>query len=347
MIKIYDTLKKISKNVILRRFIKSIFTIFVVVSLTFFIIRLMPSNPIQIYINQLISQYGMTYKEAEALAASLFSIDLKKPLILQYFDFLKNLFRGDLGVSFLSRGTKVTSIIKEFLPWTLFSVGVSLFISFTLGIIIGMFIAYKRGSSIDFIITSIASILSSIPNYLIGIMILVFVGVQWRLVPIEAMRGSLSPGVKPGFTWTFIKDVFFHASMPVLTYVISTIGGWILTMKSSTLSTLGEDYVMVAKARGLKESRITFSYVGRNAILPLFTSLTISLGFIVGGSVLIESIFVYKGIGWVLWSSISSRDYPVMQGVFLIITISVIMANFLADLLYSRLDPRIRITGGE
>ncbi len=347
MVRIYNTLKRISKNVILRRFIKSIFTIFVVVSLTFFIIRLMPSNPIQIYINQLISQYGMTYKEAEALAASLFSIDLKKPLILQYFDFLKNLFRGDLGISFLSRGTKVTSIIKEFLPWTLFSVGVSLLISFTLGIIIGMFIAYKRGSSIDVIITSIASILSSIPNYLIGIMILVFVGVQWKLIPIEAMRGSLSPGVKPGFTWTFIKDVFFHASMPILTYVISTIGGWILTMKSSTLSTLGEDYVMVAKARGLKESRITFSYVGRNAILPLFTSLTISLGFIVGGSVLIESIFVYKGIGWVLWSSISSRDYPVMQGVFLIITVSVIMANLLADLLYSRLDPRIRITGGE
>lgn len=347
MLRLYDRLKKISKNVILRRFIKSIFTIFVVVSLTFFIIRLMPSNPIQIYINQLISQYGMTYKEAEALAASLFSIDLKKPLIFQYFDFLKNLFKGDLGISFLSRGTKVTSIIKEFLPWTLFSVGVSLLISFTLGIIIGMLIAYKRGSIIDVAITSIASILSSIPNYLIGIMILVFVGVQWRLIPVEAMRGSLSPGVKPGFTLTFIKDVFFHASMPILTYVISTIGSWILTMKSSTLSTLGEDYVLVAKARGLKESRITFSYVGRNAILPLFTSLTISLGFIVGGSVLIESIFVYKGIGWILWSSISSRDYPVMQGVFLIITISVIMANFLADLLYSRLDPRIRISGGE
>ncbi|MCX7845193.1 MAG: ABC transporter permease [Dictyoglomaceae bacterium] len=347
MLKFINRLKRLSKNIILRRFIKSIITIFVVVSLTFFIIRLMPSNPIQIYINQLISQYGMTYKEAEALAASLFSIDLKKPLILQYFDFLKNLFRGDLGISFLSRGTKVTSIIKEFLPWTLFSVGVSLLISFSLGIIIGMLIAYKRGSIIDVAITSIASILSSIPNYLIGIMILVFVGVQWRLIPIEAMRGSLSPGVKPGFTWIFIKDVFFHASMPILTYVISTIGSWILTMKSSTLSTLGEDYVMVAKARGLKESRITFSYVGRNAILPLFTSLTISLGFIVGGSVLIESIFVYKGIGWILWSSISSRDYPVMQGVFLIITISVIMANFLADLLYSRLDPRIRVSGGE
>lgn len=340
-------IKRISGNVILRRFLKSLFTIFVVVTLTFFIIRLMPSNPIQIYINQMISQYGMTYKEAEALAASLFSIDLKKPLLLQYFEFLKNLLRGDLGISFLSRGTKVTTIIKEFLPWTLFSVGVSLLISFTLGVILGMFIAYRRGSLIDVIVTSIASILSSIPNYLIGIMILVFVGVQWRLIPIETMRGSLSPGVKPGFTWTFIKDVFFHASMPILTYVMSTIGSWILTMKSSTLSTLGEDYVMVAKARGLKDSRITFSYVGRNAILPLFTSLTISLGFIVGGSVLIESIFVYKGIGWILWSSINSRDYPVMQGVFLIITISVIMANFLADLLYSRLDPRIRISGGE
>jgi peptide/nickel transport system permease protein len=160
------------------------------------------------------------------------------------------------------------------------------------------------------------------------------------------MRGTVSPGITPGFTWTFIKDIFSHALLPILTYVISTIGGWTLSMKSSTLNTLGEDYVTVAKARGLSEMRIIFSYVGRNAILPLFTSLTMQMGFLMGGSALIESIFVYKGIGWALGASISQRDYPVMQAVFLIITVAVIVANFIADSFYSKLDPRIKV-GGE
>ena len=157
------------------------------------------------------------------------------------------------------------------------------------------------------------------------------------------MRGAYSPGMKPGFTLAFIKDIFFHAALPILTYVLTTVGGWMLAMKSSTISTLGEDYVTVAEARGLPERRIITSYVGRNASLPLITQLAISIGFVVGGSTLIEFIFVYQGIGQLLLSSINARDYPVMQGVFLIITIAVILANFLADFVYGWLDPRIRV----
>ena len=129
--------------------------------------------------------------------------------------------------------------------------------------------------------------------------------------------------------------------------MLTTVGGWTLAMKSSTIATLGEDYITVAKARGLPEGRIMTSYVGRNASLPLFTSLAISIGFIVGGSTLIEFIFVYQGVGQLLLNSIVQRDYPVMQGIFLIITMTVILANFLADFLYSRLDPRIRVAGGK
>ena len=175
-----------------------------------------------------------------------------------------------------------------------------------------MVMAYRRESLLDHVLSALASIFTSIPNYLVGMMILVFLGVQWKVFPITKMRGAMSPGMKPGFTWAFIKDIFYHATLPILTYVLTTIGGWMLAMKSSTISTLGEDYVMVAKARGLPERRIVTAYVGRNASLPLFTQLAISIGFVVGGSALIEFIFVYQGVGQLLLNSINYRDYPVM-----------------------------------
>jgi peptide/nickel transport system permease protein len=212
--------------------------------------------------------------------------------------------------------------------------------------LLGMWSAYRRESVGDHAITTVSSVFSSIPNYLVGIMLVVFLGVQWKLLPITQMRGSMSPGMQPGFTPEFIKDIFFHAALPIATYILTTVGTWALAMKSSTLATLGEDYVTVAKARGLSEWRIMTGYVGRNASLPLFTSLAISIGFIVGGSILIEFIFVYQGVGQLLLSSIQSRDYPVMQGIFLIISIAVILANLLAEFLYSQLDPRVRVAGG-
>ena len=337
---------KFVRHPLTRRLGKAFLTIYIATSLSFFLIRMMPSSPIQVYIAQLIATFGLSYQEAQTMAASLFSIDLDAPVLLQYFEYIANLFRGNLGSSLVSHGTPVTAMIGEFLPWTLFSVGSGLFVSFVLGTGLGMVVAYKRGTWLDHLLTTIASILSSIPNYIVAILLLVFLGVRWRIVPITAMRGSLSPGITPGFTFEFIFDAFFHAFMPILTYVLTTVGSWMLLMKNSTLNALGADYVTVAKAKGLRERTITVSYVGRNAILPLFTNLAISIGFIIGGAALIETIFVYKGIGWILLSSIGQRDYPVMQGVFLIITISVVVSNLLADLLYARLDPRIR-TGGE
>jgi peptide/nickel transport system permease protein len=331
------------RSYLLRKTLKALFTVYVVISLTFFLIRLLPGNPVELYMNQLIVEYSMPINEARDQAAALFSIDLEKPIYLQYFDYMGNLLRGDMGKSILSPGSTVAEIVQRHLPWTVFSVGLSLIISFILGIAMGILMAYHRESTLDHILTVLASIFSSVPNYLVGILLIVWLGVQLKIIPIAAMRGSLSPGVKPGLTWTFIKDVFFHAWLPMLTYILTTIGGWMLAMKSNTITVLEEDYVTVARARGLKDSRITSAYVGRNASLPLFTTLAISIGFVVGGSILIESIFRYNGIGSILLSSIQRRDYTVMQGVFLIITISVVAANYFADILYSWIDPRIRL----
>ncbi len=338
--------RRIARHYLVRRLLKAIVTIFLMASFTFFLVRLMPGSPVDVYIANLMNQYNMPYAEAQQQAASLFSIDLDAPLYLQYFDYLGNLASGDFGQSLVSRGVPVSTLILRYLPWTLFSVGLALVISFTLGVLLGMLMAYRRNTFLDHGFTTFASVTSSIPSYLIAIIIVVFLGVQWELVSVAKMRGSMSPGMKPGFNLLFIRDIFYHAALPMLTYVLATIGSWMLTMRSTTESTLGEDYVTVAKARGLPERRIATAYVGRNASLPLFTQLTIAIAFVVGGSFVIEVIFVYQGLGLVLLNSITQRDYPVMQGVFFVITTLVVVVNLFADLVYARLDPRIRVGGG-
>ena len=337
-----ETLTRLYRNFFFRKILRVAVTVFIVSTLTFFIVRLMPGNPIDIYISSLMSTQGMSYQEARQMALAMFSIDLDAPLHLQYIQYLSNLIRGDLGVSITSTGTPVAKMIAEFLPWTLFSVSLSLFASFGIGVALGMVMAYRRGGIFDTILTGICTIMSAIPNYIVGILVIVFIGIQWNLYPLETMRGTYTSTITPGFTIEFIVDVFKHVLWPFITYVVCTFGGWALSMRANTISTLGEDYITVAKAKGLKESRITFSYVGRNAILPLFTSLTISFGFIFGGSLLIENIFVYKGIGWLLWSAINERDYPTMQGVFLIMTTAVVLSVTIADVLYGLIDPRVR-----
>jgi len=338
-------LQKILSSYPFIRGVRALAVVFGSITFTFFIIRLMPGNPVDVYINTLISTYGLSYQDAKAQALALFSINLDEPLYLQYISYVANLFRGDLGKSIVSVGTPVAKIIADFLPWTVFTVATALFISFSIGILVGMYMAYRRGGVLDSILSTLFSVLTSVPNFIVGILLIVFLGVQWKLVPFDMLRGSYSPYVTPGFTAEFILDVLKHAAFPIATYVITTIGIWSLSMRGSTISFLGEDYVFMARARGLPERRIAITYVGRNAILPLFTSLAISIGFIFGGSVLIESVFVYRGIGLRLLEAINSRDYTVMQGIFLIITIAVIVSNYIADLLYSVLDPRVR-TGG-
>ncbi|MFO7170965.1 MAG: ABC transporter permease [Chloroflexota bacterium] len=339
--------RAIARSFLVRRIAKALFTIFFVTSLLFFLVRLMPSNPLEIYIQELMSQYGMSYQDAASQAASLFSIDFDAPLWQQYLNYLADLLRGNLGMSLRSTGTPVVDIIRQFLPWTLFSVGLGLLISFALGIGLGMIMAYRRDSWLDNLLSLFASITTSITPFLLGIMIIVFVAVQWRWVNFAELRGSTSPGIQPGFTLEFIKDILWHAMLPIGTYVLTTVGFWMLSMRSSTVATLGEDYVTVARARGLSDGRIATAYVGRNAVLPLVTQFTLSLAGVIGGSAVIERLFSYQGIGAQLVASVIQRDYSVMQGIFLILTVAVVVANLLTDLFYGVLDPRIRVTGEE
>ena len=325
----------------LRVVLQGLLTVWAVMTFTFFLIRLMPGNPIDIKIDQLLRQ-GMTIEQAQNQASALFNFDPDTPLVEQYVAFVGNLLQGDLGNSLTNPGTTVLEQIVAFLPWTLFSVGSGLMISFLLGVTIGTAQAYWRGSAFDNVKTAIASILYGIPDYIIALLLLIVGGVQLRLFQIGELCGALDPGIRPGLTFEFFASAFKHAMLPVLTYVLASVGGWMLTMKSSTLATLGEDYIAVAKARGLGERRILTAYVARNAMLPLVTRLAISIGFVVGGSVIVEELFQYPGLGRSLLRAINSRDYTTMQGIFLAISIAVVASNIVADLMVGWLDPRIR-----
>jgi peptide/nickel transport system permease protein len=324
---------------------QGLFTLFLVSSFTFFLIRLMPGNPVDIKIQQLINAQSITYDEAARIASQLYDFDPSQPVLQQYTQYLGKLIQLDLGKSITS-GASVVSQIVQFLPYTLFSVGLGLLVSFSLGTLLGMAMAYWREGLLDNIITFFASIIYGIPDYIIALFIILVFGVQLGLFRQSDILGAYDPKLTPGFTPEFIASLFQRVSLPVLVYVLTTIGGWILTMKSSTINTLGEDYITVANARGLKQRRILLGYVGRNAMLPQVTRLAISVGFVLGGSVIIETLFAYPGLGRLLINSIIGRDYTTMQGVFLTIAASVIIANIMADLLYGVLDPRVRVGRG-
>lgn len=341
-----NALRGVLNGYVLRRLLRALFVIWIVSSGVFFLLRLLPGNPVEVYINTQIAQYGKTYDQAAAEAAGIFSFDPGTPLLKQYADYVIGVVTGDLGNSIVSPGVTVVEKISLHLPWTLFSVGLALVISVTIGLILGMIMAYRRGGVIDHSVSLVGSALHAIPNYLMAILIVVIFAVQLEWIDYARMRGNSSPGVKPAFSFRFISDAMYHATLPMITYILTTVGTWALVMKSSTTQVLGEDYVTVARARGLKDLRIQSNYVGRNALLPLISQIATQAGFVVGGAIFVEQTFSYRGVGLALFESINSRDYPVVQGVLLVVTIVVVLANLAADLINAALDPRIRLGGG-
>jgi peptide/nickel transport system permease protein len=337
---------RIYHSFILRRLVRSAFVIWVVATGVFLMVRLLPGNPVDVYINQQISLYGKTYEQAAAEAQNYFRFDPATPIWRQYLDYLWGLLHGDMGSSIATPGVTVTEKIAHYLPWTLYSVGLALIISITIGLLLGMIMAYRRGGVIDHAVSIIGSGFHAIPNYLLAILIVVVGAVQLGVIDYTRMRGNVSPGVSPELSFRFFSDIGYHATLPMITYILTTVGTWALIMKASTTQVLGEDYVTVARARGLKDSRIQTNYVGRNALLPLIAQIATQAGFIVGGAIFVEQTFSYEGVGLLLFESINTRDYPMIQGVLLVVTITVVLANLCADLVNAALDPRIRLGEG-
>lgn len=312
--------------------------ILVVLTMSFFMVRLMPGNPMDALAAQLRAQGGLTEQDIQNRLNAVYGVTPTAPVWQQYLTYVGNAFRGDLGVPITNPGTTVVAIIAEALPWTIIIVAFALIISFVIGVAIGAAMAAFQNTWFAKVTTFFVSVLSAIPNYLVAIILLYFFTGVWQIFP---SGGAYGVDVTPGFNAEYLKSVARHAVLPIAATVITSFGGWALAMKGSAISVLGAEYVRAAESRGLSSRRITQSYIGRNSMLPMITQLALSIGFMFGGSVFIETYFQYPGIGFYLIQSVNQRDYSLMMGCFLLITVSVIIANLLVDLLYPLVDPRI------
>lgn len=315
-----------------------ILTMIVSLLLIFFVIQSMPGDPVKTLAQDYIRTGQMTYDQAYNKAKLALNYDPDEPVLNRFVTYVKGIATGNLGQS-MSFKESVSTIVLEALPWTLLVCSISLFLSFSVGVILGIYVAWKRSKVLDGVLTGYQAILGSIPDYIVAYLLVLLFSLILGLFP---SKGAYSSTVTPGFNFEFIISVLKHAALPILAYFLTTLAGWIMGMKANCLSVLGEDYINYAKARGISNKRIIFSYLGRNAMLPMVTSVAISFGMMFGGSPLIENLFVYPGVGYYLTTAISRRDYPLMQGMFLMIIVMVLLSGVFAEFLNTRLNPRLR-----
>jgi peptide/nickel transport system permease protein len=321
----------------LRRSVFYLFTAWAAITINFFLPRMMKGDPVSAY---LLKNQGKISPEAIDSLRTLFGLNSDKTLLQQYIDYWGLLFSGDLGRSF-SRGlAPVTEVIASALPWTIGLVGIATVLSFVIGTSLGAYIGWRRGSKADFLVP-VSTFFSTVPYFWMGLIAIAIFSTTLGLFPASHAYGK---GTQPNFSWDFIGQVIAHGTLPALTIVIASLGGWILGMRNMMITVLDEDYVTVAQAKGLTSRRVLWNYAARNAMLPQISSFALSLGFIVGGTLVMELVFSYPGVGKLLLDATNAKDYPLMQGVFLVITLTVLIANILADIAYVVLDPRARQT---
>lgn len=307
-------------------------------TLNFIIPRLMPGNPA----DAILAHFAAAGTPLGPNA--LHALDLQfgvshAPIWTQYVEYLNNLLHGQLGVSTTYYPLSVAHVIGQSLPWTLGLAGSATVISVILGTGLGIYAAWHRGTRVDATLTSVTMFTSAVPYFWVALLLVYFLGSELRWFPQAHAYTLLAPNAT---SWQFTWDVLYHAVLPGATIVISAIGGWLITMRNNMIQTLGEDYVTFARARGIANRRLMVAYAARNAILPSLTGFAMAIGFVVGGALLTEIVFSYPGIGMQLFTAVENEDYSLMQGIFLIIALAVLLANYLVDLTYGFLDPRVR-----
>ena len=260
--------------------------------------------------------------------------------LTQYFTYLGHVARGDLGLSIAYFPAPVTEVIGTGLGWSLGLGGFALIVSFTLGTLLGVVAAWRRGGRLDSWLPPALSFLGAFPYFWLAMLVLYLFGFTLHWFPLQHARDPDLAFSGPSFG--ALVDVVSHAILPAVTVVLATLGGWMLSMRGAMLAVLGTDAIKLATAKGLQPQRIMWAYAARNALLPSVTSFGMALGFVVGGSLLTEIVYSYPGLGYLLVQAVRNQDTPLMQGLFLMITLSVLAANFLVDLLYIWLDPRAR-----
>lgn len=329
-------------NYYAKRIGQSIITLFAVITITFVLYRLMPGGPLEVMRQRMIqeaTQQGQSVdiSQVNRLVELRTNIDPNQPIHVAYFEYMVDIIvYQDFGES-IWRNEPVFDILFKAMPWSIFISVYSLLIGFSANIILGAVMAYKEGSYFDNVASVGATFLNSVPYYVGAILMLSFLGYKYGIFP---TRGRYDPNIVPGFNLYFMASVIRHAILPIATGIIVGFGATALSMRGNCVRVMGENYLRVARLRGLSDSRIALRYVGRNAILPLYTRFMIGIASIFSSSIIMEQLFTYPGVGWYTFEALSQRDYPLLMGLLIFFSTITVIGILIADLTYGFVDPR-------
>jgi peptide/nickel transport system permease protein len=308
-------------------------TLWAALTVNFVIPRVMPGNEAQAVL--------ATFRNVNPAALHAleieFGVNVHQNVVVSYFEYLKNCLTGHFGVT--AQGVPVLSEITSKLPWTLGLVGVTTVIAFAIGTFVGILSAWRRGGRLDAVLPPALFIVSTVPVFFVGLLLIYFFSVKLNWLPLGS---NYDIGSTPSLSLSFIWDVVDHALLPGLSLVIVTAGLWVYSMRNNMITTIAEDYVKTARAKGLSSGRVMLDYAARNAILPNLTGFAMQLGYVLGGAIVIEYLFSYPGLGYLFYTASTDHDLPLMQGLFLFYTVAVLVCVLLADLATALLDPRTR-----
>lgn len=312
------------------KFFQYFIVLFVAITLNFLLPRIMPGDPIKYMVGE--DYVYMTLEEREALEEKH---GLNDPLVVQYGKYLSQLLSGDLGYSYQT-GRDVADVIGEKIPWTILLSAINIVLTTVVGVVLGTIAAWKHGSKLDIFLNNLMAFFKSMPSFWIGMILIAIFGVSLGWFPVfgaESAYARLSG-------WERVLDIARHLVLPEITLLILSVTAIYVTMRFSMINILGEDYIVMARMKGLTERTIKYKHAMRNALIPVITIVMMNMGYLLGGATVIETVFAYPGMGRLLYDSVIGRDYPVIQGCFLIITLCVIAANIVADILYPVIDPK-------
>jgi peptide/nickel transport system permease protein len=323
---------------ILRKVVLFIITLWAAITLIFILPRLMPGSPVDAALGKLASAgVPITNAEKAAIEAQLGAPHTS--LFVQYGDYLRNIATLRFGTSYSFPSQTVAQTIGRALPWTVFLVGTTTVFAFVIGTLLGVYAGWRRGKRGDSTVTIGATVFGAFPPFWLGLLLLYWLAFKYGWFP---LKGGYSPGTTPNWSLSFLGDALDHSVLPALTLAITLLSGWVFGMRNNMINTLGEDYVTFAEANGLRTRTVALLYAARNALLPNVTAFGLALGAVIGGAVLVEGVYSYPGVGNLLYLAVTNHDFPLMQALFLVITLSMLVAIFIVDLLYVRLDPRVR-----
>jgi peptide/nickel transport system permease protein len=312
--------------------------VFVAATFNFFIPRLAPGNPIGAMTSRMANASSGIENGKEMFDAYRTRFGLDQPIYIQYGKYMWNTVRFDFGQSLAAYPADVSDIVRPAIGWSMGLIGISVLITFAFGVTIGALLAWKGTPRLVKELLPITMIGGVLPYYLLAMLLLYVFAFTTRILP---MSGAFDAGIPSALSVDYLSAVARHAVLPALSIILTSVGGFALTMRGLMVNTVGEDYMLLADAKGLPKWRILWSYSVRNAIPPQVTHLAIALGYVVSGAILVEIVFSYPGLGYQLWQSIVNSDYTVIQAITLVLAASVGFSVLIIDLIYPLLDPRV------